>query len=134
MKAKQQVLNRLPLRSHSGYLPGTQRRKWVWTTVDRCSSLGKSGCPGSPRTTAHMGKVVCPGLASAAALTSDSSCGFYTLVLLLSHVTGRTSPNKRCNVLGTCYSRSCSQADTNMHNTFTPSCFLTRMFQGAVIV
>lgn len=29
----------LPLRSRLEYFPGTQRRKWVWTSVDCCSSL-----------------------------------------------------------------------------------------------
>lgn len=124
----------LPIRSHSEYVPGTPRSgyglQWICCLV---SPSGKSGCSGSPRTT-HTGKVLCLVLASAAALTSDSRCGFYTLVLLLSTVTGRTSPHQRCTARGTCYSCSFSHANTNMHNTFTPSYFLTRTFQGAIII
>lgn len=125
----------LPIRSHSEYFPRTQRSgyglQWICCWV---SSLGGNlaalGHLGQHTQARYCGLV----LASAAALTSDSRCGFYTLILLLSTVTGRASPHQRCTARGTCYSCSFPHANTNMHNTFTPSYFLTRTFQGAIII
>lgn len=80
----------LSLRSHSEYFPGIQWRKRVWATADLLFCVlrqVKSGCPGPPVTTAHMGMVLCLVLASEAALTSHFSWRFYTLFLLLSNVT-----------------------------------------------
>lgn len=93
--------------------------------------LGKAGCPRALVTTAHADMVLCLVPASAAALTSHSRCGFYTLVLLLSHVTSQPFPSKRHTVPETCYSCSFSHADTNKHNSLTPPPFLTRTWPDA---
>lgn len=53
------------LRSHTEYFPGTQGRKWVYTTVDllyRVLPGGKSGCLGFPVTTAQGGQGIVPGV------------------------------------------------------------------------